>query len=383
MRKQRDKEGEQAGDPNDETDEDDAPAADDGGGDESKKAAERKKRRAALRRRKKQKERRAAREKAAAKAALAGGGPSGDSAPSGSVRLPAVAGAAPSSSLDDDGSLGGGSFAGGSFAGGSFVAGSSDVSASSFTGGSGSVATHRLDDDEAVVWTAETEAEEARQMLFVFEQAFEWVERVRRADAKGFSRVLIHSKRGKHRCLAVAFALVIRLERLTLAEVDKHFVRVSQEKHSLEKLPRPWREALAAFAERHETGRMFCEECFDDWRHGEDEGVTGELVDRAAERLAEGDETLLALEHRGEQLRVPGADKLAEALAVNATLTGLELSGNAVGDAGAAVVAAALAANDALTSLELRYNAIGDAGARHLARALALSPLAHLDLACV
>ena len=169
----------------------------------------------------------------------------------------------------------------------------------------------------------------------------------------------------------------MRLERLTLAEVDKHFLRVSQEKHSLEKLPRPWREAPAAPAERHETGRMFCEECFDDWRHGEDEGVTGELVDRAAERLAEGDETLprpstaaSSFVRRATSRRGARGQRGAHAPRARATRSATRARPSSRPRS---------RRTDALTSLELRYNAIGDAGAHPRARA-ALSPLAHLDL---
>ena len=89
----------------------------------------------------------------------------------------------------------------------------------------------------------------------------------------------------------------------------------------LDALPAPWRAALEEWATLHETGRLFCEECFDEWRHGDPDLITHELMPRAADRIARDDASLVTLDARGEALDVGGAGAIADALVANAQLT--------------------------------------------------------------
>ena len=75
----------------------------------------------------------------------------------------------------------------------------------------------------------------------------------------------------------------------------------------------------------------------------------------------------------GCNLRVDGAQAVAEYISVSASLTNINLNSNDIGSVGAEHIAKAIAVSASLTSIDLNDNEIGAVGAEHIAQAISFS----------
>ncbi|KAH8058634.1 hypothetical protein JL722_5858 [Aureococcus anophagefferens] len=162
-------------------------------------------------------------------------------------------------------------------------------------------------------------------------------------------------------------------------------------------LPDPWVAELEALAAETVVGRLFCADCFENWRFGAVDDVLSTRVAAAVRRLRARDAALEVLDLRGEgPLDGDAAGVLGAAAGHALDLVSLDLSACGLGDAGAAAVATGLlhgtsgaarrrpstvdllGADDLifdgvacpLTALDLSHNALSHRGARSLGRAL-------------
>ncbi|KAJ8611843.1 hypothetical protein CTAYLR_005776 [Chrysophaeum taylorii] len=183
----------------------------------------------------------------------------------------------------------------------------------------------------------------------------------------------------------VAAAYVARRDGLAGAEILKAL--------GLAPPPMPWESVLRGVADASARGRLFCDECFQEWRGGRvDDALAGRAA-AAVRRLAKRDPSLTALDLRGEPFDVDTAAVLGAVAGHAIHLATLDVSGCGLGDAGASNLAAALShgtqgVGGRLLTLRVAHNGIGDAGGGAIAALLggaaddfsSSPPLTALDL---
>ena len=145
-----------------------------------------------------------------------------------------------------------------------------------------------------------------------------------------------------------------------------------------EDIPSDWFGALNSVAQKTEIGRLFCHDCFEDWRYGAIDDVASTKVAAAIRRLRARDDALEVLDLRNEgPLGWELAGVLGAAAGHSITLVSLDVASCEIGDRGCAALCTALLHGTAgvgglsLAFLGLANNKIKDAGADALSALLA------------
>ena len=298
----------------------------------------------------------------------------------------------------------------------------------------------------------------------VFNDAWDFIEMAERLEGVA-TRVLIHASRGQQRANWVAAAYLIRKFGLRISEALAHvcqqcpategasesllvaLAQASEAPGAVAKgdnplrssglIPRGVVDALKYYEDAYSVGLCFCDECFDEYRFGEEDAALALRADSIVQRLKRSDPQLTAIELKGEPLsqqqqhqmsgQVPSSSSSWDGAAFVAAVSALadaigqtfsplwrvDLSGCGLGDVGCDALCRGLAYQGAansssrvsqqhttgagsaehhqsaggVTVLVLQYNHLGDAAAQSLARLLAgvdaggaEHPLAFLDL---
>ena len=142
------------------------------------------------------------------------------------------------------------------------------------------------------------------QWLACFDELFDFMETSERLDPNNTCHFLVHSQRGSLRSAVLATAVVLRKYNLTAQEALAHMASACDNRRTAmvpeRDIPTAAREALVVYSERHSLGMYFCDECFDEYRFGAEDGAMVNVVDQAALRLRRGDPLLRSLDLRGE-----------------------------------------------------------------------------------
>ena len=232
-----------------------------------------------------------------------------------------------------------------------------------------------------------------------FDKVYDFIETAERAEGPSF-RVMVHAKRGTLRANVITAAYIVRKFGLRSAEALAFvadacprtdgaegglLADLAVRGKPLDGIITPGAAgALAEYEELFSLGLLFCDECFDEYRFGEEDAMSL-VAGPATQRLRRGDPEMVALELRGEPLVDQAAHALAlakgaspedEARALSSVvalseaissthspLWRVNLSGCGLGDAGAAVLCQGLAHQPSVSHLLLQYNVLGDAAA--------------------
>ena len=142
-------------------------------------------------------------------------------------------------------------------------------------------------------------------------------------------------------------------------------------------IPEEWLHTLDTLAGKTHMGRLFCHDCFEDWRYGAIDDVSSTKVAAAVRRLRARDDALEVLDLRNEgPISVDLAGVLGAAAGHSMCLVSLDVASTNIGDKGCQALCTALlhgtaGIGGALTYLGLAHNAIQDSGAEALAALLA------------
>ena len=110
-----------------------------------------------------------------------------------------------------------------------------------------------------------------------------------------------------------------------------------------EDIPSDWFGALNSVAQKTEIGRLFCHDCFEDWRYGAIDDVASTKVAAAIRRLRARDDALEVLDLRNEgPLGWELAGVLGAAAGHSITLVSLDVASCEIGDRGCAALCTAL-----------------------------------------